>query len=129
MCARFYDSTVNYREFNGIVNNDDEGTNMANQFKKKGNEHKRIMLMRNHGITVISKTCAEAMMDTYFYERASRMHVEMLQAGQNLDNCEINDTIAKGVYDYNQSREVDRFSINLLSAWRNAGNRPKRYLY
>ena len=56
--CRFYNSVVNYREFNGVVDNDDEGINLTKQFQKKGNESKRVMLMRNHGIITIGPSAA-----------------------------------------------------------------------
>lgn len=56
--ARFKDSVIYFREFNGIVNNDDEGIKLCEQFKMKGNEKKRIILLRNHGIITTGPSVA-----------------------------------------------------------------------
>ena len=79
--CRFYDSVLNYREFNGVVDNDEEGINLTKQFKKKGNDNKRVMLMRNHGIITIAENAAEAMMDLYFFERAAQVQIELAKMG------------------------------------------------
>ena len=73
--CRFYDSVVYYREFNGVVNNDEEGINLANEFKKKENrgQNKRVMMMRNHGIMTIGPTAPQALMDLYFFEKCCRI--------------------------------------------------------
>jgi len=51
--ARFYKSVLHLPDFGGIVDNDLEGVKIAEMFLKKGNEKKRIMLMKSHGITSI----------------------------------------------------------------------------
>ena len=118
--CRFYNSVVNYREFNGVVDNDDEGLNLTKQFKKKGNEDKRIMLMRNHGIITIGPNAAEAMMDLYYFERAAQVQVELAKMGQNLDDCEMDLETAQGTFIYNRD-ERKRMSIAVMNAWAKAG--------
>ena len=54
-CARFFGACVNYRDFGGIVDNKEEGQNIAKCFLQ--NDKARVMLMRLHGITVISDNC------------------------------------------------------------------------
>lgn len=71
--ARFYNAVVNYREFHGIVDNCEEGINMANQFLKAGNEDCRVMLLRHHGIITIGPTPASALEDLYYFERAAKV--------------------------------------------------------
>ena len=62
------------------------------------------------------------MMDIYYFERCARMQVELAKMGQNIKrDCVIADPLANGVYEYVEKREIERFSNNLLQAWRNAG--------
>lgn len=118
--CRFYNSVLNYREFNGVVDNDEEGINLTKQFKKKGNEEKRIMLMRNHGIITIGPTAAQAMMDLYYFERAAQVQVELEKMGQNLDECEMDLETAAGTFDYIKG-ERHRMSIAVMNAWAKGG--------
>lgn len=118
--CRFYNSVLNYREFNGVVNNDEEGVHLTEEFLKKGNETKRVMVMRNHGIMTVGPTAAQALMDLYFFEKCARVQVEMMQMGQNLDDCVIDDDVAAETHKY-IFRERERMSMGLFNAWANAG--------
>lgn len=116
--ARFKDSVIYYRDFNGIVNNKDEGLALCDQFQKKGNETKRVILLRNHGIITIGKSIADAMMDLYFFEKAAMTQIELMKIKQP---CQvIEDEIADGVHEYWMT-EQSRLANSLLNAWHNAG--------
>ena len=70
-CARFFDSIVYDREFNGIVDNDTEGIRLGNLFLK--NTKNRVMSMRHHGVCVVGPSCAEAIEDLYYFEISCRL--------------------------------------------------------
>lgn len=96
-CARFYDSIVYDREFNGIVDNDTEGLRLGKLFKQ--NTKNRIMSMRHHGVIVVGPTCAQAMEDLYYFEISCRLQVELKNMGHSIRKCAMTDEQAKGVYD------------------------------
>ena len=98
--CRFFGKVLNYRDFNGLGDNVDEGISFTKEFKKKGNEGKRIMLMRNHGILAIASNAAEAMMDTYFFEKAAQVQIELTKMGQNMDDCEMDLETARKTANY-----------------------------
>ena len=83
--ARFYDSVCYLREYNGIVESVAEGENLANMMLK--NPNSRIMQMANHGIIVAGATCAEALEDTYYFEKAAKLQVELMGMRLNPKDC------------------------------------------
>ena len=76
--------------------------------------------MRNHGIITIGPTAPQALMDLYFFEKAAQVQVMLMQMGQNLDNCVIDDACAKETHEY-IFREKERMSTAVFNAWAKAG--------
>ena len=78
--ARFYNRTAIDLDFGGIADEAAEGERIA---RALGNHD--IMLMGNHGVTVIGQTVAEAFEALYFLERAARTLVLAYSTGQPLN--------------------------------------------
>jgi len=75
-------------------------------FLKKENKNKRIMLMKNHGITTIGPDVPQAMDDLYFFEKQARLQCEMEKMGRNLKDCLIDEKTVQGVYKYFQDNRI-----------------------
>jgi ribulose-5-phosphate 4-epimerase/fuculose-1-phosphate aldolase len=76
---RFYDEVAYDEEYNGLAMQTDEGERLG-----KVLDGKRILLMANHGITVIGGSVAEAFNDLYFFERACHVQFIAMQSGKAL---------------------------------------------
>ncbi len=88
--ARFYDNVAYDLEFGGIAEGEAEGERIAGAL---GN--RRIMMMGNHGVTVVGDTVARAFDDLYHLERACRTMVLAYATGQPLS--EMPDELAEQV--------------------------------
>jgi len=71
--ARFYKSIVYDREFSGLADSFDEGTRIADAMLKKGNETKRILTQKHHGVFAIGECAANTVDDIYFFEKACKL--------------------------------------------------------
>ena len=78
--ARFYNNVAYDLEFGGIAEGEAEGERIAAAL---GN--RRIMMMGNHGVTVVGDTVARAFDDLYHLERACKTMVLAYSTGQPLN--------------------------------------------
>ncbi len=78
--ARFYNNVAYDLEFGGIAEGEAEGERIAAAL---GN--RRIMMMGNHGVSVVGDTVARAFDDLYHLERACRTMVLAYSTGQPLN--------------------------------------------
>jgi ribulose-5-phosphate 4-epimerase/fuculose-1-phosphate aldolase len=76
---RFYDGVAYDEEYNGLAMQLDEGERLC-----KVLDGKRVLLMANHGITVVGPSVAEAFEDLYFFERACQAQFIAQQSGKPL---------------------------------------------
>ncbi len=65
--ARFYGRTAYDMEFGGIADAEEEGERLAESLGDKS-----VLVMGNHGVTVVGQTVAEAFEDLYFFEKAAQ---------------------------------------------------------
>jgi ribulose-5-phosphate 4-epimerase/fuculose-1-phosphate aldolase len=78
---RFYDGVAYDEDYNGLAMQLDEGERLC-----KVLDGRRVLLMANHGITVIGRSVAEAFEDLYFFERAAHVQFIAMQSGRPLKN-------------------------------------------
>lgn len=78
--ARFYNRITIDLEFGGLANTEEEGDRITAALGQNN-----VMMMGNHGVTVIGQTAAEAFEDLYMLERACRTMVLAYQTGQPLN--------------------------------------------
>jgi len=78
---RFYDEVAYDDDYNGLAMQVDEGKRLG-----KVLDGKRILLMANHGITVVGRSVAEAFDDLYFFERACLVQFIAMQSGKAIKN-------------------------------------------
>ncbi len=78
--ARFYNNVAYDLDFGGIAEGEAEGERIAAAL---GNQ--RIMMMGNHGVTVVGDTVARAFDDLYHLERACKTLVLAYSTGQPLN--------------------------------------------
>ena len=77
--ARFFNRIAVDREFGGIASEADEGARIAGTLGNRS-----VLMMQNHGVTVVAGTVAEAFDAMYHLERAARQMVLAYQTGQEL---------------------------------------------
>ncbi len=78
--AKFYNRVAVDLGFDGMADNEDEGQRIAEVIGDK-----KIMMMGNHGVSVVGETIQEAFEDLYYLERACRTMVMAYQTGQPLN--------------------------------------------
>ena len=76
---RFYDDIAYDEEYNGLAMATDEGERLARTLNGK-----RVLMMANHGVTVIGRSVAEAFDDLYFLERSCQVQLIAMQSGKPL---------------------------------------------
>ena len=76
---RFYGGVAYDDEYNGLAMQMDEGERLSRIMNGK-----RVLLMANHGVTVVGPSAAEAFEDLYFFERACRAQFIAQQSGKPL---------------------------------------------
>ncbi len=120
--ARFHNNVTYDLQFGGIAEGEAEGERIAAAL---GN--RRIMMMGNHGVTVVGDSVAQAFDDLYHLERASKTMVLAYSTGQELN--EMPDALASQVREewtdfiqgsyqvhFDQARELlDRSGANYAS--------------
>lgn len=79
--ARFYKSIIYDRDFTGLADSFEEGNRLADRFLEKGNQSKRVMTQRHHGIFVIGSCASSAVDDVYYFEKACKIQCEMMKMG------------------------------------------------
>ena len=77
--ARFYNRIAIDLEFGGIADDENEGKRIASVL---GNHS--IMMMGNHGVSVVGETVAEAFEHLYYLERAAKTMILAYSTGQPL---------------------------------------------
>jgi len=95
--ARFYNRITIDLEFGGLANTEEEGDRITAALGQNN-----VMMMGNHGVTVIGQTAAEAFEDLYMLERACRTMVLAYQTGQplNIMNDDLAEKTAAGWDDF-----------------------------
>jgi ribulose-5-phosphate 4-epimerase/fuculose-1-phosphate aldolase len=78
--ARFYERIAYDKNFGGIATSDEEGTRITDTLAGK-----KVLMMGNHGITVVGETLAEAFEDLYYLEKACKTMVLAYSTGQPLN--------------------------------------------
>lgn len=86
--ARFFERTAYDCGFSGIADAEGEGLRLAEALGDKS-----ILVMQNHGITVVGETVAEAFEDLYFFEKAAQTLVLAMSTGRPL--AILTDTVAR----------------------------------
>ena len=86
--ARFFNRVAYDTDFGGIVLDESEGERVAKAF----GEHS-IMMMGNHGVSVIGETVADAFENLYYLEKACKTMVLAYSTGQPLNV--MNDDLAE----------------------------------
>lgn len=77
--ARFSDIVAYDDDFGGLALEMEEGERICSSL---GN--KRVLLMANHGVTVVGRSVAEAFDDLYYLEQACRLQVVAMSTGKPL---------------------------------------------
>lgn len=78
--ARFYTKVAYDMEFGGIADTEQEGVRIANLLHDK-----TVLLMANHGVTVIGATIPEAFEDLYYLEKACQTMILAYSTGKPLN--------------------------------------------
>ncbi len=76
---RFFGRVATDEHFEGMAFSDDEGDRIAACLGDKA-----VMMMANHGVTVVGPTVAQAFDDLYYFERACRTQVLAYATGKEL---------------------------------------------
>ena len=116
--ARFHDTVGYMRVYDGIAESMDAGENIANHMLE--NPNCRVLQMCNHGIVVAGASCAEALEDIYYFEKACRLQVEVMGMRLNAKDCAMSDEMAAKVHKQT-CEERERTSKALFNAWWQAG--------
>ncbi len=75
----FHDDIAYEAEYNGLAFDHTEGERLARALGSKS-----VLMMRNHGVLVVGKSCAQAFERLYFLERAAQAQVLALSTGRAL---------------------------------------------
>jgi ribulose-5-phosphate 4-epimerase/fuculose-1-phosphate aldolase len=95
--ARFFNRIAYDHAFNGLADEITEGKRLAGILQNHS-----VMMMANHGVTVVGKTVAEAFETLYFLERACKTLILAYSTGKPLRilSDEIAEKTARGWQDY-----------------------------
>jgi ribulose-5-phosphate 4-epimerase/fuculose-1-phosphate aldolase len=86
--ARFYKRIAYDTNFSGLATSDHEGSRIANAFLDM-----QVLMMGNHGVSVIGETIAEAFESMYYLEKACKTMMLAYATGQPLNI--LNDSVAE----------------------------------
>lgn len=78
--ARFHDRVAYDDTYNGFALDDEEGDRMCGALGNKS-----IMLMANHGVTVVAGSVAEAFDELYYFERSCETLILAMSTGKELN--------------------------------------------
>jgi ribulose-5-phosphate 4-epimerase/fuculose-1-phosphate aldolase len=78
--ARFYERIAYDTNFGGIATSEEEGQRIVETFAGK-----KVLMMGNHGVTVLGETVAEAFENLYYLEKACKTMVLAYATGQELN--------------------------------------------
>ncbi|NVK47223.1 MAG: class II aldolase/adducin family protein [Rhodobacteraceae bacterium] len=90
--ARFYGRTAYDLDFGGIADAEEEGERLAERLGDKS-----VLVMGNHGVTIVGDTVADAFEDLYFFEKAAQTLILARSTGQPL--AVLSDTVAQNTAD------------------------------
>ncbi len=90
--ARFYGRTAYDLSFGGIADATEEGERIADSIGDKS-----VLVMGNHGVTVVGETVADAFEDLYFFEKAAQTIILARSSGQPL--AVLSDAVAQNTAD------------------------------
>jgi ribulose-5-phosphate 4-epimerase/fuculose-1-phosphate aldolase len=90
--ARFYGRTAYDLSFGGISDATEEGERLAEALGGKS-----ILVMGNHGVSVVGDTVADAFEDLYFFEKAAQTLILARSSGQPL--AVLSDAVAQNTAD------------------------------
>ncbi|MCD9149215.1 class II aldolase/adducin family protein [Pseudophaeobacter flagellatus] len=90
--ARFYGRTAYDLAFGGIADAAEEGARLAEALGDKS-----VLVMGNHGVTVVGETVAEAFEDLYFFEKAAQTLILARSSGTPL--AVLSDAVAQNTAD------------------------------
>ncbi|MCA0942698.1 class II aldolase/adducin family protein [Salipiger pacificus] len=90
--ARFYGRTAYDLDFGGIADAVEEGERLADSLGDK-----EVLVMGNHGVTVIGQTVAQAFEDLYFFEKAAQTLILARSTGAPL--AVLSDAVAQNTAD------------------------------
>lgn len=92
--AMFFERVVIDNNYGGLAF-EDEGARVARTLRE--NPKARVLIMANHGIMVVGKSVAQALLYLYYFERAAETLVRAYQSGQKLNI--LSDDIARKTAD------------------------------
>ena len=90
--ARFHGRTAYDLDFGGIADAEEEGERLAERLGDKS-----VLVMGNHGVTIVGETIAAAFEDLYFFEKAAQTLVLARSTGQPLSV--LSDAVAQNTAD------------------------------
>ncbi len=90
--ARFYGRTAYDFDFGGIADAEEEGERLAERMGDKS-----VLVMGNHGVTIVGDTVADAFEDLYFFEKAAQTLILARSTGQPL--AVLSDAVAENTAD------------------------------
>jgi ribulose-5-phosphate 4-epimerase/fuculose-1-phosphate aldolase len=90
--ARFYGRTAYDLAFGGIADAAEEGERIADVLGDKS-----VLVMGNHGVTIIGETVADAFEDLYFFEKAAQTLILAKSSGDPL--AVLSDAVAQNTAD------------------------------
>lgn len=109
-------------QFNGIVESSDEGARISEIIKK--HPEKRIIFHKNHGITIIGKSIADAFYDAYLLEKyANILNISLQAVGGDYSKLKYLDsqTLKEA-----ESISNDKLSEEAMRFWRSQENMYKQ---
>ena len=77
-CVRFFGDIAYDNEYGGVSEDMNEGARIADSF----DPHATVLVMQNHGITVVGSTLALAFDRLYYFERACKTFMLALASGR-----------------------------------------------
>ncbi len=90
--ARFYGRTAYDLSFGGIADAAEEGERIAESMGDKS-----VLVMGNHGVTIVGDTVADAFEDLYFFEKAAQTIILARSTGEPL--AVLSDAVAQNTAD------------------------------
>lgn len=90
--ARFYGRTAYDLDFGGIADAEEEGERLAERLGDKS-----VLVMGNHGVTIVGDSVADAFEDLYFFEKAAQTLILARSTGQPL--AVLSDAVAQNTAD------------------------------
>lgn len=90
--ARFYERTAYDMSFGGIADATEEGERLAEALGDKS-----VLVMGNHGVSIVGDTVAEAFEDLYFFEKAAQTLILARSTGARL--AVLSDAVAQNTAD------------------------------